>query len=703
MAGRVPIILQAENSECALACLAMIASAHGHRIDLASLRARHPQSLKGATLVDVVRIAEGLQLNSRALRAEPEDLAQLALPCLLHWDLNHFVVLVAVERGHAVIHDPARGRRRLPLAEFGRHFTGVVLELQPAASFRPRDERRRVRLRDLFAQTPGLKRSLGQIALLALALEFFVLLTPFFMQFVVDDVLVSGDRDWLLTLGVGFLMLVLFQAGAAALRSWAVLALASQLHLQWLGGVFAHLMRLPVAWFEKRHAGDVLSRFASVQQIQRTLTTGFVEAVLDGLLVVLTLALMLVYSVPLTAMVLAATATYALLRRALWPRLRAASDEALVHEARQSSHFIESMRGVAAIKQHNAQAQRSAAFASHVVDTLNAEVAGQRIEIVQSVAQRVLFGLERVLVIWVGALLVLDQRLSVGMLIAFFAYREQFTLRIAALVDKVADFAMLRLQAERLADIALAEAESDRGPGALPSLDTPGVAVIELRDVHFSYAEGEDEVLRGVNLRIEAGESVAIVGPSGGGKTTLLKIMLGMVEPQSGQVLIGGVPLQRIGLAAWRAQVGAVMQDEPLFSGSVAANIAFFDPDAKPEWVHECAHTAAVDAEIEALPMAYETQVGDGGSALSGGQRQRVLLARALYRRPRVLMLDEATSALDLERERIVNQAVRQLALTRVIVAHRPETVASASRVVALHEGRITQDLRTVAAAMPLQ
>jgi ATP-binding cassette subfamily B protein RaxB len=219
--------------------------------------------------------------------------------------------------------------------------------------------------------------------------------------------------------------------------------------------------------------------------------------------------------------------------------------------------------------------------------------------------------------------------------------------------------------------------------------------------VVFRYADGEPEVLRGVSLRIEPGESVAIIGASGGGKTTLLKLMLGIHAPDAGEVLAGGVPLARLGLRAWRDMVGVVMQDEPLFSGSIADNIAFFEPVADMAWVEQCARVAAVHDEIEAMPMGYHTLIGDMGTALSGGQKQRILLARALYKRPKILLLDEATSSLDLERERTVNAAVKQLALTRVIVAHRPETIASAGRVIALQDGRVAQDLRSVPSAAP--
>ena len=690
---RLPAILQTEAAECGLACLAMIAGHLGHRVDMPTLRRRFSLSLKGATMADLVRIAGQLHLNPRALRAEMDHLPQLVMPCVLHWDLNHFVVLKEVRGGVAVIHDPARGVRRLPLAEVSKHFTGIVLELTPLAEFKPRIEQQTVTLRQLLGRVTGLKRSLLQIFTLALALEGFMLLAPFFMQWVVDSVLVSADRDLLVTLGLGFGLLVLIQVGAGAIRSWAVLHLSSSLNLQWLSNVFAHLMRLPVAWFEKRHTGDVMSRFGAIQQIQQTLTTSFIEAVLDGLLVVVTLAMMWVYSGTLTAIALGCVAGYALLRGVFFRPLRDATEEAIIHDAKRSSHFLESLRGVQAIKLFNRQEDRQARFMNLVVDAMNAHIATRKLDLMFGVLHKLVFGLERIAVVWVGALLVMDQHFSVGMLFAFLAYKEQFATRVSGLIDKLVEVKMLKLQGERLADIVLSAPEVD---AKLAPRGGAPAAKLELSGVCFAYSDGEPEVLHQLNLVIEPGESVAIAGASGCGKTTLLKLMLGIHAPQSGEIHVGGVPLQRLGLRAWRDMIGTVMQDDQLFAGSIADNISFFDLDPDADWVEECAHIAAVHDEIEAMPMGYHTLIGDMGASISGGQTQRILLARALYKRPQILFLDEATSALDVEREREVNQAIRQLALTRVIVAHRPETIASANRVIVLSEGRVMQDLRTV-------
>jgi ATP-binding cassette subfamily B protein RaxB len=697
------VVLQTETAECGLACLAMVAGAHGLDTDLPTLRQRFMLSQKGVTLAEMVRMADSLQLSARALRAELDELPQVALPCVLHWDLNHFVVLVGWQRGEALIHDPARGARRVPRSALSRHFSGVVLELTPGPGFAPARQRQTVGWRQLLGPVSGLKRSLAQIAVLALALEAFVLLSPFFMQWAVDGAVVSADRDLLLTLGLGFGLLVLVQVATAAARSWAVLVLSGSLNLQWMLNVFAHLLRLPLTWFEKRHLGDIWSRFGSVQQIQKTLTTSFIEAVLDGLMVLLTLVMMAVYSLQLTAVAVSAVALYAAWRWLHFGRLAAASEEALVFEARQSSHFLETLRGVQAIKLFNAQGDRQSRYASLVVDTMNAQIEVRKLDLWTGLGNRLVFGLERVLVIGFGALMVLDGQLTVGMLFAFFAYKETFALRVGGLIDKAVDVKMLRLQAERLADIVLTPAEPVDASISAAADAAILPASLELRDVHFSYGDGEPEVLRGVSLRVEPGEAVAIVGPSGCGKTTLLKVVLGMLTPTSGQVLMGGMPVTALGLRACRDRLGVVMQDEPLFSGSIADNISFFHADMDTAWVERCARVAAVHDEIAAMPMGYRTLIGDMGAALSGGQKQRILLARALYKRPAILLLDEATSSLDVERERIVNQAVRQLALTRVIVAHRPETIASAGRVIALQDGRVAQDLRTVNGTAPMQ
>ena len=688
------MFLQTEAAECGLASIGMIAWFHGHRIDLAGLRRRFTVSLKGATLAYLMQVAGRLHLAPRPLRLELEEIPRLRAPCILHWNLNHFVVLESADARGIVIHDPAFGVRKMSLAEASKHFTGIALELSPTTEFREADERRRLRLRDLTGPVVGLKRSLAQVLLLAFALQAIAIVSPFHMQWVVDGAVVSGDRDLLTVLGLGFLLLTVIQVSLTALRSWIVLYLSTTLNLQWVANVFSHLLRLPVSYFEKRHLGDVVSRFGAVTTIQRTLTSTFVESILDGVMAAATLAMMVIYSATLAMIAIAAVSCYGVLRWIFYQPLRRATEEQIVHSAKQQSHFLETIRGVQSIKLFGRQEERRSRWLNLVVDTTNQDLTTQKLGLGFRSANGLVFGVERIAIVWLGALLVLDSAFSVGMLFAFMSYKEQFSARVAGLIDKMIDLRMLGLQGERLADIVLTPPEQDAPSIAADNIE----ASLEVRTVSFRYSDTEPLVLLNCSFTVAPGESVAIVGPSGCGKTTLLKLMLGLLAPTDGKILAGGIDIQKLGIDRYRKAVGTVMQDDQLFAGSIADNISFFDPSPDQGAIERFARLAAVHDDIAAMPMGYNTLIGDMGAALSGGQKQRILLARALYKQPRILFLDEATSALDVQKERAVNEAVRSLNLTRIVIAHRPETIASADRVIVLHGGKVAQDLRKAAA-----
>jgi ATP-binding cassette subfamily B protein RaxB len=680
---KLRLILQTEAAECGLASLAMVAGYHGYITDLPSLRARYAVSLKGATLAQLMKIAEALGFQTRPLRLGLEDIDKLETPCILHWDLQHFVVLQRVRRGSIDILDPAHGSRTLNHHEAGRSFTGIALEMAPGLSFKPRKERQQLRLGALLAKARGLRRSLVQVFALAAALEAFGLVLPFFSQWVIDDVLVSGDSDLLAVLIVGLVLVGSFQVAAGWVRARVLLHLTTTLNLQWTGSSFAHLLRLPMAWYEKRHLGDIVSRFGSIGALQQALTGGMVGVVVDGIMATITLIVMLFYSPLLAAVASSVVLLYSLIRVLRYGTLRSASGEQIVRSAKQQSHFMESVRGIQVLKLFNREEDRQRRYMNLAVASTNAGLAVQRQMMFFSSLNAMLMVLENAAVLYLGARLVLGGQLSVGMLIAFLGYRTQFVSRASALVDQLLSFKMLGLQTERLADIVLAEPESLRN-AALHRSQEGVAASIELCNVSFRYAPDDPWVLKDVSLKIEPGESVAIAGPSGCGKTTLLKVMLGQLEPQEGSVSVGGVPLRQLGLWHYREQIGVVMQDDRLFAGSIAENISLFDVQPDHARIEQVARLASVHDEIARMPMGYSTLVGDMGSALSGGQRQRVVLARALYKRPRILLLDEATSHLDTTTESLVNSAVQQLDITRIVIAHRPQTLEAMGRVIHL-------------------
>lgn len=689
-ARRLPVLLQSEAAECGLACLSMVASYWGHRVSIANMRQRYSVSLKGVTLKGLVTMANGMSLDARPLRLELEHLPNLKLPCILHWNLNHFVVLKAVRSGHVVIHDPAVGERRLALAEVAKHFTGIALELKPSATFERKTETRPFSLLSLMGHVVGLRTGLLQLLLLGLVLQLCTLIAPFYLQWLIDDALLSADRDLITVLGCGFLLLVVIQTSLAAVRSWITTVLATNLNLQWFGNAFAHLMRLPLPFFEKRNTGDIVSRFTSIQSMQNGLTTQLVEAVIDGVMVIGTLAMMLLYSPALAAVAVVAVGLYVLLRRAMFQALKEATAEQIIHASKQHTHFIESVRGVQSIRLFGRTDERSTGWMNALVDQFNATLRIEKLSVSARTANTFLFGAERVIIIWMAALAVLDSRFSVGMLFAFISYKDQFSQRMASLVDKLFDVQMLRIHGERVADIVLADTEPETDVAEV-ELDSISPSV-EVRDLSFRYADGEPAILSKLNLVIPAGQCIAVTGPSGSGKTTFIKLLLGLLEPTEGEILIGGVSLKHLGLRNYRKLLGTVMQEDTLFAGSIADNISFFDPSPDQEHIQACASLAAISAEIRSMPMGFNTLVGDIGTGLSGGQKQRILLARALYRNPKLLVLDEATSHLDVWNEKSVNNAIKKIAMTRIIVAHRPETIQMSERIIVLQNGAIVQD-----------
>ncbi|KVZ19965.1 ABC transporter [Burkholderia ubonensis] len=698
---RLPVILQTQAAECGLACVGMVAGYFGHDIDMMHLRQRFNTSLKGATLGDVMRIAQRLGLASRALRLELDELGQLRRPCILHWEMSHFVVLKRVERDHVVIHDPARGARKVPMDEVSRCFTGVALELLPTAGFERKRERESISMLQLIGSVLGVRSAFVQVLTLSVALELFGILMPFYMQWVMDHVLVSSDRDLLAMLGIGFAMVALFQTAITALRSWVVTWFSSLLSVQWSANVCAHLLRLPMTYFEQRHIGDVVSRFGAVGTIQNTLTSRFVGTLLDGAMAVVTLGMLFFYNRTLTWLVIALFVVYALLRALAYRPFRQANEDQIVYAARTQTQLLESIRGVQAIKLANKQDERVAIYANAMVETANKGIVIQRLSIGFSAVHGLVSSLGRVALIWLAARQVIEGSFSAGMLVAYISFADQFVGRGSGLIDALIEFRMLRLHGERLADIVLTEVEADmEGSVAhMPSTQREAPPAISVRNLRYRYAEGEPWVLDGCSFDIAAGESVAIIGPSGQGKTTLAKLLLGLLDPHEGTIAVDGVDIRHLGLQHYRDRIGCVMQDDILFAGSIADNICFFDLDPDLARIEEAARLAQIHDDIAAMPMGYQSLVGDMGSSLSGGQCQRVLLARALYRRPDILVLDEATSHLDVARELAINEAVSAMPITRILIAHRPETIRSAERALLLENGRATFVPVAIAAA----
>ena len=683
---RIKPMLQSEETECGLACVAMIAAYHGHRVNLPGLRQRFPVSMKGATLADLMGVASALELAPRALRLELDEMDKLQRPALLHWDLNHFVVLEDVGKNSITIVDPAAGRRVITNKEVDRHFTGVALELSPTADFVPVEAQTRTRLRDLWSRLTNYQSASVQVLGLSVLLQLTALLMPFFMQLTIDEGIAQGDVSLLLLLVVGFGVLYALNGVTAALRSWVVLTLGESLSYQLGGNVVRHLLRLPLAYFEKRHVGDLLSRIGSIQPIQQLLAQGLVNVLIDSVLALTTLIVMAIISPTLTMIVFATTLLYLVVGLLLFPGLRRRTEEEIMARAREETFLMETIRAMRSIKLHTNEAMRESGWRNRYADVISAgyraEIYGIRLDFAESI----LFGFQFLVVVYLGALAVLEQSLTVGLLLALLAYRSSFTTSAIALVNQAQQWRLLGVHLDRLSDI-VGQQREELHPAKRERLLPP--PTMRAEGLSFAYGPNENPIFEKLDFEIPKGKLIAIVGPSGAGKTTLMRIMLGLLPPTAGHMLVDGVPLGPATNSAWRARIGAVLQDDYLLTGTLSDNIAFFDPTLDQERIELSARAARIHDDIVKMPMAYQSLIGDMGAALSAGQRQRILLARALYRDPDALFLDEGTANLDEENEAAIADLIVSLPVTRIVIAHRPALIQRADFVYRLENGKL--------------
>lgn len=683
------LVRQTENAECGVACLAMIADWYGHKINLRHLRAKFGITQHGMSFAKLIECAELLKLSGRAIRLELDELGKLRTPCILHWNLNHFVVLKSVKGDRVVIHDPANGVVNLTLAAVNKHFTGIALELSPTHDFVKRDEKEKTKISELIGKTVGLKYSLLKIFLFSLTLEVLALLLPVFNQVVIDKVLVGNDSDLLVLVILSILLVTATQTLIGLAKNWATITLAVNFNMQWTANIFHHLFRLPIDWFEKRDIGSISAKFSAINVIQNTLTISLTQAIIDSLLVVGTLSVMLIYSPMLSIITLIAALIYVLLRFVWFGTFKRAEENTWEANTKEESYFIETVRGILSLRVNGALPWRESSWRNLNINRRNAQLYEMKLSMIYNTINIVIISVVSSLVLWCGANLVLSGNFTIGMLVAFLSYQSRFSGSISSLIDKYFEYKMLSIYNERLADIVLTDKE-DNGEYSINAINIAASSeVIDFSNVYFSYGKDEPYLLKGAEFKINKGEVVALTGQSGCGKSTISKLLLGICKPTAGSIKFFGN--HNISIKETRRRIGAVLQEDQLFSGSIIDNITFFSSELDENRIVECAKQAGVHDDIERLSMGYHTLVGDMGINLSGGQKQRILIARALYKKPELLILDEATSSLDVHTESLVCQMFRNIDLPILMIAHRPETIASADRVLLLQDGLITE------------
>lgn len=544
----------------------------------------------------------------------------------------------------------------------------------------------------LLHDLKSLLSSFSYILILAVVLEILGLVSPLYMQFVLDNVIPEGDRQLLLTLTIAFFMLMIFNIIITTTQTLIGMFVSTTLNVQWKSNVLNHLVNIPNEYFFKRHLGDIISRFNSIDPIQSTLTSTFIITLLNACLAIFTLCLMFYFSAQLALITLIAMVLYLLLKIITYLPLRSLAEKGIILGASQNSYLMETIRGIRAIKQYNKQDERSNNWLSLFVNQTNNSLSSQKLSVIISIINKFIFGVENLLIIWFGANLVIDKTFTIGFLTAFIAYKTQFSIRFSSLIDSYFQIKMLSLHGERLSDIVLTDQEDVTAFELTPNVKQEIKGQIKAENISFKYGDFEAEIIQGLNLTIEAGQSIALTGPSGCGKTTFLNLLNASLKPTSGEIFLDNIPFSQLGTKNLRSLIACVDQNDTLFAGNIIENISFFDSNVKLEWVERCAEMAGIHNEIIKMPMGYWSLVGDMGSSLSGGQKQRILIARALYQKPKILFMDEATSHLDIRKEKEINQMISDLKITRVIIAHRKETIMSADRVISLKEGKICFD-----------
>lgn len=676
---RIPVVFQTEASECGLACLSMICSFYGKQVDLLQLRQQFNLSSRGVNLHAIKAIASELEMSSRALSVDLQELHAVRKPCILHWDFNHFVVLIKVDKNSAVIHDPAFGRRVISMPELSQHFTGVVLEVWPGTTFSVQKKQNRLKATTLLKNVNGLMTSLAKIFFLSLVIELISLLVPVGTQLVTDNVIASGDYGLLNIICLGLFILILLRLTISIIRSWTMLILGTLIDVQWSFSLFSHLIKLPTTYFERRKLGDIQSRFHSLDVIRATFTTGLTGSIIDTLMLMGLLVMMFLYNLQLSMIVVSFTAIYTFIRFATYRYYRQLSEEELIKEARLNSYFMETLYGIATIKIQGMTDLRINNWFNLFSDKVNTGIRLTRMDLFFGGVVSFIAACDQIVILWVSGRLMMDSHLTIGMFIAFNTFRSQFYDRINALINFIIQLKLINLYNERVADIALQEASSSTAtsPLRLPH----GALTLETQDLTYRYDNHADPIFSKLNLTIHAGESIAITGVSGAGKSTLMKVLCGLFEPSNGCVRINGIDIKQLGFEHYAERIACIMQEDKLFSGSIKENITGFRPDIDEQWMVQCAIASHIHNDILKLPMGYETLIGELGEGLSGGQKQRIYIARALYRKPGILFMDEATSHLDKTSESQVNQSIQEMNITRIIIAHRETTISSADRV----------------------
>ena len=686
---QVPVILQMNEVECGLACLAMIFSYHGRKTSISELRTTYGVSRDGLSASNLVKAARRTGMIARAISLQKNDFKHVTFPAIIHWQFNHFLVVERWTQSKVTVVDPAIGRRQLTEEEFNRGFTGIVMMFEPGLDFQRRHTQSSLTLgtyaKQAMYQAPG---AIIQVVIASLIFQAFGLIPAFMTKMVIDQIVPLRLNSAMTLLGAGMIMLVVSQGFISLLREWLLIYVRARIDTHMMLGFFQHLLTLPYSFFQQRSSGDLLTRMGSNTVIRDTLSSQVVSTLLDSSTVVVYLCILLVQSLPFAIITLVLGLLQVILLLCVYRTIADLAAQELAAQGKSQGYMAEAMTGIATLKAAGAEHSAHERWANLFFDQLNISVRRSYVSNITSTLMLILKLAAPFTLLWVGASEVLNGTISIGTMLALTALSSAFLSPLSSLVASGQQLQVVQAHLDRLSDIMTAPAEQNEEEVQMP----PKLSgTISLENVSFRYSAETPNILQSITLKIHAGQKVAIVGRTGSGKSTLGRLLLGLYIPTEGAIYYDGIPLNSLHYQEVRRQFGVVLQESAIFSGSIMHNIILNNPEMPKEDAVQAAQMADIHDDILKMPLSYETLVAEGGGALSGGQRQRLSLARAIAHHPSILLLDEATSNLDVVTEQRVAQNLEQLPCTQIIIAHRLSTIRHADLILVMDQGRIVE------------
>jgi len=680
-----------EAVECGAAALAMVLAYHGAWVPLEQLRLECGVSRDGSKASNIIKAARRFGLAAKGFRKEPSTLHELPMPCIIHWNFNHFVVLEGFKGDQVYINDPAVGRRRIDMAELDLAFTGVVLAMEKTEAFKKLGEKPQG-LKLLLRELGQSKEAVALLMIVSFALIVPSIVAAGFSKIFVDDILIKHADNWLVPLLIGMAVTALFRAVLTWLRQSLLLRLQTKLAVVMISRFLWHVMALPVEFFTQRHAGDIASRVAANEQIARLLSGGIAANALNLTSILVFAGAMAIYDVPLAAIGVGLSLLNVLALKFIAQRQQDLSSGLALEQGKLVGATVSAVRTIETLKASGLEDEAFGRWSGIQAKVLNAEQALGTSAIVLELMPTLLSGLTGAAILGIGGLRVIEGSMTLGSLVAFQSLMGSFAGPVTDLVNYIGSFQTIKGSLERLEDVYNYPTDrAGRSPTAVERVLPKLAGKVELSNIQFGYSILEPPLISDLSITVQPGARIALVGSSGSGKSTLGRLICGLYKPWAGEIRLDGRRLSEIPEQIFANSVAYVDQDIFLFEGTVRDNLTLWDNTVTEADLSRALRDAAIHEDIATRAGNYDCHVNEGGSNFSGGQRQRIEIARALVANPSIIVLDEATGALDPITEKAIDDSLRRRGCTCIIIAHRLSTIRDCDEIIVLQRGAIVE------------